>query len=40
MHVNDWEAIGTIRQLVGTHPDLAALRDTTVPLTEVARPMS
>jgi 3-phenylpropionate/trans-cinnamate dioxygenase ferredoxin reductase subunit len=40
MHVNDWEAIGPIRRLVGTHPDLTALRDTAVPLTEVARPTS
>jgi 3-phenylpropionate/trans-cinnamate dioxygenase ferredoxin reductase subunit len=38
MHVNDWDAIGPIRQLVGTHPDVAALRDTAVPLAEVAAP--
>jgi NADPH-dependent 2,4-dienoyl-CoA reductase/sulfur reductase-like enzyme len=36
MHVNDWDAIEPIRGLVGTSPDLAALRDTSVPLSEVA----
>jgi 3-phenylpropionate/trans-cinnamate dioxygenase ferredoxin reductase subunit len=35
MHVNDWDAIDPIRALVGTTPDLAALRDAAVPLAEL-----
>ncbi|MEP6817518.1 MAG: FAD-dependent oxidoreductase [Marmoricola sp.] len=36
MHANDWDAIDPIRQIVGTSPDLAALTDEGVPLSEIA----
>ncbi len=36
MHANDWDAIDPVRSLVGTRPDLARLRDTSVPLSELA----
>jgi NADPH-dependent 2,4-dienoyl-CoA reductase/sulfur reductase-like enzyme len=36
MHANDWDAIDPVRSLVGARPDLARLRDTSVPLSELA----
>ncbi len=35
MHVNDWDAIGDVRRLVGTTVDAARLADAGVPLSEV-----
>lgn len=36
MHVNDWNAISALRALVGARIDLDRLRDTDVPLSELA----
>ena len=36
MHANDWDAIDSIRTIVGSSVDPARLRDESVPLTEIA----